>query len=196
MANLENSKILYTTCFFITSNFEALIEVGKYAASSGKPLGLNLSAVFLIQFEGAKVNEALEYADYLFCNEDEADAFAKHNNIEHSSRKDIAVAIAKWTKVNQNRQRTVLITQGALPVIAAIGQKEGEPEVREFEVPALTKEQLVDTNGAGDSFVGGFLAQLAQDKDLDTCIKCGTYLSAQVIQRSGATFPEVNTFEA
>jgi adenosine kinase len=178
MANLENSKILYTSCFFITSNYDALIEVGKYAAASGKPLGLNLSAVFLIQFEGDKVRQALEYADYLFCNEDEADAFAKYNNIEHSSRADIAVALAKWTKINTERQRTVLITQGSHPIIVAIGQKDAEPEIREFQIPTLTKEQLVDTNGAGDSFVGGFLAQLAQDKDLDTCVRCGTYLSA------------------
>jgi len=178
MSNLEAAKILYSTCFFITANHEALIEVGKYAAKSNKPMGLNLSACFLIEFEGEKVREALKYADYLFCNEDEADAFAKHNNIEHSSRKDIASAIAKWEKVNSDRKRTCIITQGADPIIVAIAKEGDEVEIREIAVPALSKDQIVDTNGAGDSFVGGFLAQLAQDKDLDTCIKCATYLSA------------------
>jgi adenosine kinase len=47
---LERAKILYTTSFFITSNFEALLYVAKYAAENNKPLGYNLSAGFLIQF--------------------------------------------------------------------------------------------------------------------------------------------------
>lgn len=69
-----------------------------------------------------------------------------------------------------------------------------EVEVREFEVDTLSNEQLVDTNGAGDSFAGGFLSMLALDKDLETQVRCGIHLSSQVIQRSGCTFPSENTF--
>jgi len=50
MEDLKDAKLIYTTSFFITSNFEALIQVGKYAAEKNVPLGYNLSAVFLIQF--------------------------------------------------------------------------------------------------------------------------------------------------
>jgi adenosine kinase len=32
----------------------------------------------------------------------------------------------------------------------------------EYPVPLVPKEKIVDTNGAGDAFVGGFLAQLVQ----------------------------------
>ena len=32
-------------------------------------------------------------------------------------------------------------------------------QVLEFPVTSLAKEEIVDTNGAGDAFVGGFLAQ-------------------------------------
>ena len=35
-------------------------------------------------------------------------------------------------------------------------------ELTEHPVPLVPKERLVDTNGAGDAFVGGFLAQLVQ----------------------------------
>jgi len=50
MEILENTKLIYTSAFFITSNFEALIHVAKYAAVNNKPLGYNLSAGFLIQY--------------------------------------------------------------------------------------------------------------------------------------------------
>jgi adenosine kinase len=78
---LERAKVLYTTSFFITSNFEALLEVAKYAAEHNKPLGFNLSATFLIQFHTEQVDTALQYADYVFGNEDEAKVYAEVHGI-------------------------------------------------------------------------------------------------------------------
>ena len=48
MAALQSAKLIYSTSFFITSNKEALLEVGKYASDNDVPFGFNLSAVFLI----------------------------------------------------------------------------------------------------------------------------------------------------
>jgi len=99
------------------------LEVGKYAVESNKPLGFNLSACFLIEFNTKEVNAALEYADYVFCNEDEAKKFGEINKIEFTTLKDVAVAIAKSTKLNEKRGRTVVITQGKEPIIVAINKK-------------------------------------------------------------------------
>lgn len=52
----------------------------------------------------------------------------------------------------------------------------------------------MDTNGAGDSFVGAFLAELLQGKDFKDAIKAGIYLSGEVVKRSGCTFPDKITF--
>ena len=65
-----------------------------------------------------------------------------------------------------------------------------EVEVKEFPVATLEKDQIVDTNGAGDSFVGAFISQLYQGKDIDTAVSAGIYLSREVVQRSGCQFPE------
>ena len=43
----------------------------------------------------------------------------------------------------------------------------------------------MDTNGAGDAFVGGFLSQYVQGKSLEKCIDCGIWVSQLIIQRSG-----------
>ena len=77
MDQLKNAKLIYSTSFFITSSPESLMEVGKYASDNNVPFAFNLSAVFLLQFELANVLAALEHADYIFANEDEAAEFAK-----------------------------------------------------------------------------------------------------------------------
>ena len=64
-----------------------------------------------------------------------------------------------------------------------------------LEVPVITlaKEKLVDTNGAGDAFVGGFLSQLVVGKDVQECCRAGNFAAHVIIQRSGCTFPEKPT---
>lgn len=110
LAVLERAAFLYTSAFFITSNFEALQKYARFASEHDKPLGYNLSACFLIQFNTEKVNEILEHADFVFCNEDEAKCFADTNKLEYSSLKDVAVSISKWKKANTRRARISIIT--------------------------------------------------------------------------------------
>jgi adenosine kinase len=43
-------------------------------------------------------------------------------------------------------------------------------------VPKLSNDQIIDTNGAGDMFAGGFLGALALGKDLDECVEIGPKL--------------------
>ena len=194
---LEKTQLFYTSAFFITSNYEAMIKYAEFAATSNKPLGYNLSAPFLIQFNTEQVNNMLQYADFVFCNESEAQTFADVNKIQHANLKDVAQAIANWSKKNSTRSRVAVVTQGKEPILFAVQHKDGEAvtEVKEVPVAVLSKDQLVDTNGAGDSFVGGFLSQIVQGKSVEEAIQAGIWLSTQVIQRSGCTFPEVNTFK-
>ena len=54
----------------------------------------------------------------------------------------------------------------------------------------IPKEKLVDTNGAGDAFVGGFLAKIVLGQSLEEAVKAGNYAASAVIQRSGANCPD------
>jgi 2-dehydro-3-deoxygluconokinase len=47
----------------------------------------------------------------------------------------------------------------------------------------------VDTTGAGDSFNGGFLAALLSGKNLETAVKAGHAVAAQVVMQRGALMP-------
>ena len=104
--------------------------------------------------------------------------------------KEIAKRLANEPKANPGT-RTVIVTMGSDPVIVA---KTGESKIQEFPVRQLTEEQIVDTNGAGDAFTGGFLSQFIQGKPLETCMKCAIYCAWECIQRLGCTFPRENKF--
>ena len=92
--------MIYATGFFMDSNKEAFGKVCAYASEHNKPLGFNLSALFVISVYLDDIKGFLKHVDYLFCNEDESSAFAKANGLEESDRQGIAKMVASWEKVN------------------------------------------------------------------------------------------------
>ena len=99
--------------------------------------------------------------------------------------------IAKMEKYNKKRQqRTVIITQGPQPTILAIAStnKKAKFIYKEIEVPLISGNKVVDTNGAGDTFVGAFFAELARGKGVSDAIKGGHELSSKVIKNIGVQF--------
>lgn len=103
---------------------------------------------------------------------------------------EIGKKLVAWPKENSKRSRIVVITQGQNPVLLIQADS-----VKEFPVKILPREAVVDTNGAGDAFAGGFLAQYVQQKSLDTCVRSGIWAARQIIQRSGCTFEGIPDFE-
>merc|ERR1719253_925955 len=177
----EAAKCYYIAGFFLTVSVDSLKVVAEHALSAGKPFCLNLSAPFIVDFFGDQVATALEYADYLFCNESEAAAYGKKHGLGEDV-KEVALKIAASPKKNSARPRTVIFTQGSESTIVACDGK-----VEEYAVTLLPKEQLVDTNGAGDAFVGGFLAGLLAKKDVGQCVDAGHWAARFIIQQSGCT---------
>ncbi len=81
--------------------------------------------------------------------------------------KEIAKALSELPKKNAQHPRVVIITQGADPTVLAIGRNIFHWFILELflfaliagkdiqEFPVKKPSNIVDTNGAGDSFVGG-----------------------------------------
>jgi adenosine kinase len=176
---MEAAQFYYIAGFFLTVSPESLAVVGDHCVANNKILGLNLSAPFIVEFFGSQVKAALEYADFVFSNESEAEAYGKVNNLG-SDLKEIALKICQGPKKNTQRERTVIFTQGSKCTIVA-----HKGTVTEYDVEELPKDKLVDTNGAGDAFVGGFLSQLIQDKPIEDCVKAGHWAAKFIIQTSG-----------
>lgn len=184
-AIVEKAKYYYIGGFFFTVSHESIMAVAKHAAENNKVFIQNLSAPFLSQFFSNRLDEAAPYWDIIFGNESEALAFAEAHNYGTKDIKEIALKISQIEKVNKSRPRTVIITQGADPTIVAV-----EGKVTLYDVTDLNKEDIVDSNGAGDAFVGGFLSQLVQNKPFEKCIDAGNFVANVVLQQSGATYPK------
>jgi len=88
-------------------------------------------------------------------------------------------------KKNNKRQRIGIFTQGAEPTVVFKDNK-----TKEYPVLPIAPENIVDTNGAGDAFVGGFLAEYVLGKDIETCVNNGMHAAHMIIQVSGCNLPE------
>lgn len=180
------AKFYYIAGFFLTVSVESLVTVAEHAVANDKPFCLNLSAPFIIDFFADQVATALKYADYLFCNESEAETYGKKHGLG-SDLKEIALAIAASPKANDKKERIVVFTQGDKCTIVAHKGK-----CTEYPVEPLEAGKLVDTNGAGDAFVGGFLSELVQGKSIEDCVNAGHFAAKYIIQVSGCTLPSTN----
>lgn len=188
-ALVEKAKFYYIGGFFLTVSPPSILRVAKHACDQKKLFAMNLSAPFLCQFFKEPMMAAMPYVDLLFGNESEAAIFAKEQNLGTENLKEIVLKICDLPKEG-DRKRMVVITQGHEPTL--IGY---EGKLTEYAITNLEAEKIIDTNGAGDAFVGGFLAQLVQGKPTAECVRCGNYAACTVIQRSGCTFPEKPTYE-
>lgn len=185
---VDASKFCYIAGFFLTVSVESLEQVAKQFAASNKVFAMNLSAPFIIDFFTDQLKTALPYTDYVFCNESEAEAFGKKFEFG-TDLKEVALKLSAYTKINTNRKRTVVFTQGSESTIVAC-----DGVVTEYSVELLPKDKLVDTNGAGDAFVGGFLAELAQDKSVKDAVEAGHWAARYIIQQSGCTLSDKCTY--
>ncbi|KAI9183616.1 adenosine kinase [Blastocladiella emersonii ATCC 22665] len=188
-ALVESADYYYIGGFFLTVSPAAIMAVARHAAQHNKVFTMNLSAPFLCQFFKEPMDAATGYWDYLFGNETEAVAYAESHGWAERDVKEIAKKIVALPKVNTKRPRVVVFTQGADDVIVA-SVRDGQVFAEDHPIIPVAKDAIVDTNGAGDAFVGGFLAQLVLGKDIETCVKAGTWAAHVVIQQSGPVYPK------
>jgi len=176
--------------FFISSTPDSVVALGKYAAENGKIFSLNISAEFVPRFLGGPLADAISYSDFVFCNETEAAVYAETQNFEGTEISEIAKFIATHVPKAEGKQTTryAVVTCGSSATIYSDGEN-----VYTVPVDRIDSSLIVDTNGAGDSFVGGFLAGLALGKDLQTCILAGHSCAGFTIQRSGTNFEHSNS---
>jgi len=184
MAIVEKAQVCYSAGFFVTVSPESIDIVSSHCNEKGKTYCFNLSAPFIIEVPPFKevVMKTMPKVDFLFGNETEFATFAKTEGWETTDLKEIALKIAALPKEGA-KPRHVVCTQGAEPTIVAVNG-----EVTEYPVIVLPKEKLVDTNGAGDSYVGGFLAGLCMGKPIAECCRAGAHAASVIVQTSGTQF--------
>ena len=199
---INGAKFFYVEGYFLTHGLDSALEVAKKASETGKvdprlPFSgtravhtcsyfsqvftLNLSAPFIPQFFKVQLEQIFPYCDFVIGNESEAAAWASAVGLPNKDDiPAIAKSIATLPKSNPSRSRTVIITQGPDSTVVVAATEPDKPKT--FSVTRLEDGQIVDTNGAGDAFAGGFLGALVAGKSVDEAVLAGHKLGGMCVQ--------------
>lgn len=177
---IRSADILYITGFFYGVSCEAVRKILNL--KSGATLVFNLSATFVCDLITSQDFDLIFGSiNILIGNSDEFfTLYLKHlsTEINYSTEEMARFMSIKFPKL------CVMITQGGDPII--IG-KNGS--VEKIPVPSIPSNLIVDTNGAGDAFVGGLLGSLERGLGMTLGIKVGCFLASRVIKHTGIKLP-------
>jgi adenosine kinase len=134
----------------------------------------------------------MPHVDYVFGNETECQAFGEAMQWGLGTDTGaVMLKIARLPKSSGLHGRTVVITCGHQETLAV-----HNGQLLSFEPKSLKRELLVDKNGAGDAFVGGFMSQLVKQEPFIRCMHAAGWAAHVVIQESGCSFPVVCQYKS
>lgn len=189
---VASTDIIYISGFLLAVSPDTYHLLGQHVAGcsdSKKRFCLNLSAPYISSAFGNELEKVIKYVDIVFGNDDEAIAFAEFKKWDTKNVVEIATKLTGYEKARKDVGRIVVITQGERPIIVA-EQINGKVEIKRFPCKPIPDSEMVDTNGAGDSFAGGFLSQFLQGESLNFCVEMGSYAAREIIKMSGITLPD------
>ena len=165
---VDNSKIFYIEGYMVTSdeNFSAVTSVLENINSENTLKALSLSDAGIVNGFKDKFKQIESYGiDMIFCNDDEAIAFAETSNLEEA--------------INFYKEQSymIAITKGSEGSIVINGGEE--------IFSSAEKITPVDTNGAGDMYAGSFMHAYLNGLDLSECAKFSNYASSKVVETFG-----------
>lgn len=150
--------------FFLTHDLlhTALWGNAEKHLSQIKQRGLPISFDFATAKDGDVLDIALPHVDYAFFSDEEENE-----------------ALLQFMKaIHKRGPKIVIVTLGANGSIAYDGNQ--------FHPSAVVPTKVVDTMGAGDSYIAGFCKGLIQGKPTAVCMAMGSECAADTLKYMGA----------
>lgn len=166
---ISHAKVTFLEGYLFDSDAarQAFYLAADIAHKAGKKIALSLSDAFCVKRHLAQFKDfIMNQVDMVFANEHEIAALYETEDFE--------VAVAQAAK----DAPMVIVTRGGKGSVIVKGSERIEVE----SVPTV----VVDTTGAGDAYVAGFLAGLTTDRTLAECGRLGSVVAAEVISHFGA----------
>ncbi len=164
---IKESDYLFLEGYLVASpkGIEVCKNALKIAKEHGTKVSISLSDPNIVNAFRNEIQSLLEIkCDLIFCNEEEALAYAETDNLQD------AFEVLKGISPN------FLITQGSSGCIGFDGSG--------IDIPGH-KINAVDSNGAGDMFAGAVLYSLSQGQSLEEGAKFGCYAASKVVSQVG-----------
>ena len=167
-ARFGDAKIVSLASFFLPPYHlpEVCLETARAAKEAGKIVCADVVCTPGCKLES--IAPALQYVDYLFPNEDEARGLTGKEDLD-----DIA---------------DTFLNLGVGTVVVKLGSRGCLVKNREMReiVPCFKVDNVVDTTGAGDNFLAGFICALLDGKSLVDCARFASGVAGVSIQYQGA----------
>lgn len=165
---VESSRILHIEGYLFDggAQFEAAVKAMDCAKKNGGIVSIDLSDPWLVERSGDDLRRiSKEYADILFMNEEEAKVFTG------KAGEESAIAALEFAPL-------IALKLGAAGSV--IATKDSVEHILPFSV------KVVNTNGAGDMYAGGFLYAFAKEMPLKKAGTIASYVSSRVVASLGA----------
>jgi adenosine kinase len=146
------------------SDPDAMLAFTKQCAANQIPFAADTSWQ-LARLDGEQVKSLITGADYLFCNEYEAEL------TEHKTG---------WTKADLTDQVGVRIT-----TLGSAGARVDRAGHEPIMVPAVPGVLPKEPTGAGDAFRAGFLAAVSWGLSLERAAQLGNIVAAHALETTG-----------
>lgn len=160
----DNTEFIIFTSIIKEDAIEIYSEIARKAKEKGIKIVLDPGTVFAeLGFE--KLKSLLQHCDYIFPSKREFEIILEDRNV------DELLNLIPNIFVTCGKEGLVHYTQGSEP--------------KKFPVVSMDKE-IVDTIGAGDCFVAGFISSLMEEKSIEEAIKFASVAARISISKKGA----------
>ncbi|XP_076249509.1 adenosine kinase [Calliopsis andreniformis] len=194
--SLDTIKIIYIEGFFITHSFPVAKELVKQAEERNIIIVFNLNGLYIFKDHYAAICEMVGHAKIVFGNRREMEALAQSLNIKYddvidipfllNSLKRITVNAYSITHVDWLRHGGIFVmTQGGSAPAITVWGKGQSVQVEPFKPEA----PIIDTTGAGDALVAGFLAGVLAQWEPQDCLEYGCKVASYMVTRLGVSLP-------
>ena len=163
---LKDSEWLYFESYLLTyeAGTKTIKEAVEFAKEHGVKIAISLSDPLVVSVFGGRLRDILvDGVDLIFCNKEEAFAFAGSDDLDNATKN-----LMQYTK-------NFVITDGANGALIY----DGESIIRSESVSA----KVIDTNGAGDMFAGAFLHAITSGKTYAWASDLANYCASRVVEQ-------------
>ncbi|KAG7204790.1 hypothetical protein KM043_005197 [Ampulex compressa] len=194
---LDIVKIIYIEGFFITHSLDVAKDLIKQAEQKNIIIVFNLNGIYIFKDHHAAICEMVGHAKIVFGNAREMAALAQALNIKYEEVIDIPFLLNRLKEITVNVSSStnkdwlsddgifVMSQGGSAPAIVVWGKGQS------VQVdPIVPDEPVIDTTGAGDSLVAGFLAGVLAHWDPKRCLEWGCKVASLMVTRLGVTLPD------
>ena len=181
--------VLLIEGYYLKENFDLCKYLVEEFKKQNKLVILTLSAVCIVQYHMNKIKEIADMSDMIIGNMEETEVLAGGKNAVFQDTYE------KVHKILAPRNRLLVVTCGSHGVYCSkYNYKSMRLELILQCFPNFVKnDDIVDLNGAGDAFLGGFLAMYLKGNRgnrLFSCCKAGNDAASVILRNVGCTYPK------